>query len=219
MSITHHVEPLPPGKLCIFVERRISQQCHLWCVMSFKARLVTAHDWPTPCRGSTERFGSATSSPVSRALCSHRSPPSAYSPPAIRISRHWICPAQLVLPPPAHARTSHRTRQQWPGVMRRVSPLAVSRRLPARSARAAPDPRCSLRAERSLDAQRRTLDAHPPGASAADRLAPASARFARVGADTAVTWLHAWPPPAPGWPPLPGPARRVPRPGTSRAGE
>src|SRR6266702_2433028 len=31
---------------------------HLSCVSSFKARLVRARGWPTPCRGSTARSGS-----------------------------------------------------------------------------------------------------------------------------------------------------------------
>ena len=49
---------------------------HLSCVSSFKARLARARGWPAPCRGSTARSGSATSGPISRALCSHRYPPS-----------------------------------------------------------------------------------------------------------------------------------------------
>src|SRR6266566_8032106 len=59
---------------------------HLWCMMSFKARLVMACAWPIPCRGSIELSESATSSPISRALCSHRFPPSVCSLLAVRPS-------------------------------------------------------------------------------------------------------------------------------------
>src|SRR6266571_4668448 len=49
---------------------------HLSCVSRFKARLVRARGWPTPCRGSTARSGSVMRGPISRVLCSHRYPPS-----------------------------------------------------------------------------------------------------------------------------------------------
>ena len=60
----------------------------LWCVMSFKERLLTARDWSTLCRGPIARSGSARESLISRVHCSYGFPPSVCLPPAVRQSRH-----------------------------------------------------------------------------------------------------------------------------------
>src|SRR5258708_20794161 len=72
----------------------------LWCVMSFKERLLTARDWPTHCRRPTERSGSARGSLISRARSSYGFPPPVFLPPPARQSRLLIFPAPHRRPPP-----------------------------------------------------------------------------------------------------------------------